>query len=414
MKREVLNVDKICFVIMGFGKKTDFETGRTLDLDKTYKNIIQPAVIKAGYQCIRADEIQDSGIIDRSMYALLIKSELVIADISTYNPNAIYELGIRHAVKPFSTIILKEKQGSIPFDLDHTRIFMYAHLGEDIGFDEAKRCQDHLVILINSIQESPRTDSPLYEFINIDPPVMAEVEYKSIIKELAEREKHIFAIVEQAKDEMTKGDFQKASSLWEKASSILPNEQYFIQQHALCRYKSKYPSEKVALTDALQIIQNLDAEGNTNDPETLGITGAINRRLYQSTYDINYLDRAIEYYGKGFKVRADYYNGENYALCLDMKAKVQTDPLEKIYLRVEAKKTREKIIQHLESISEEEIIYRPDKKWIYATLSTCYLALHKDNESDSYKTRFEAESIEDWERETFKDSQIIIKELMKN
>ena len=31
-----------CFVIMGFGKKTDFATGRTLDLDKTYKNIIKP------------------------------------------------------------------------------------------------------------------------------------------------------------------------------------------------------------------------------------------------------------------------------------------------------------------------------------------------------------------------------------
>ena len=30
-------------MVMGFGKKTDFETGRTLDLDKTYRNIIKPA-----------------------------------------------------------------------------------------------------------------------------------------------------------------------------------------------------------------------------------------------------------------------------------------------------------------------------------------------------------------------------------
>lgn len=75
---------KRCFVIMGFGKKTDFASGRTLDLNKTYKNIIQPAVETAGYECIRADEIQDSTIIDKSMYAFLITSELVIADISTY------------------------------------------------------------------------------------------------------------------------------------------------------------------------------------------------------------------------------------------------------------------------------------------------------------------------------------------
>jgi hypothetical protein len=94
---------KICFVIMGFGKKTDYETGRTLDLDKTYKNIIQPAVENADYRCVRADEIRDSKIIDKSMYALLMKADLVIADISTSNPNAIYELGVRHAVKPYST-----------------------------------------------------------------------------------------------------------------------------------------------------------------------------------------------------------------------------------------------------------------------------------------------------------------------
>ena len=93
---------------MGFGKKTDYPSGRTLDLDKTYKNLIKPAVEASGFQCIRADEIQDSGLIDKSMYALLIKADLVIADISTANPNAIYELGIRHAVKPYATLIIKE------------------------------------------------------------------------------------------------------------------------------------------------------------------------------------------------------------------------------------------------------------------------------------------------------------------
>jgi hypothetical protein len=40
--------DKTCFVVMGFGKKTDFETGRTLDLDKSYLNIIKPTVENRG------------------------------------------------------------------------------------------------------------------------------------------------------------------------------------------------------------------------------------------------------------------------------------------------------------------------------------------------------------------------------
>ena len=114
---------------MGFGKKTDYSTGNVYDLDKTYQNVILPSVKQAGFECVRADEIQDSSIIDKSMYALLIHADLVIADITTYNPNAIYELGIRHAVKPQTTIIIKEEDGKIPFDLDHSRIFKYKHLG---------------------------------------------------------------------------------------------------------------------------------------------------------------------------------------------------------------------------------------------------------------------------------------------
>ena len=47
--------EKICFVVMGFGKKTDFATGRVLNLDATYEHIIKPAVEQSGYRCIRAD-----------------------------------------------------------------------------------------------------------------------------------------------------------------------------------------------------------------------------------------------------------------------------------------------------------------------------------------------------------------------
>lgn len=101
------NRKRICFVIMGFGKKQDPYTNRTIDLDATYNKIIQPSAEACDYKCIRADEILDSGTIDRSMYALLYKADLVIADITTDNANALYELGTRHALRPFSTIIIK-------------------------------------------------------------------------------------------------------------------------------------------------------------------------------------------------------------------------------------------------------------------------------------------------------------------
>jgi tetratricopeptide (TPR) repeat protein len=398
---------------MGFGKKTDFSTGRTLDLDKTYKNIIQPAVMKAGYECIRADEIQDSGLIDKSMYLLLMSSELVIADISTYNPNAIYELGIRHAVKPYSTIVIKEKDGKIPFDLDHTRIFQYAHLGDDIGADEANRCQNDLADLINSITETNIIDSPMYEFVKILPPTVPQEELDRLVKELADKEKHIFAIVEEAQTLMKASQFENAAIYWEKAKNLMPNETYFIQQFALCKYKSKKPSELAALSDALNIIEELEPDSMNNDPETLGITGAIYKNIYLITKDVEFLNRATKYYGKGFKVRNDYYTGENYALCLDMKWQVEENEEEKIYFKIEARRARTEIISSLENIiSLSEINEHQDKKWIYATLSNCYFALGNVNKADEYEGLFKREAPEAWELDTFNKSREIFASLL--
>lgn len=406
----------ICFVIMGFGKKSDPDSGKTFDLNKTYKNIIRPSVIKSGYECVRADEIKDSGLIDKSMYALLMQAELVIADITTYNPNAIYELGIRHAVRPFSTIILKEKDGKIPFDLDHNRMFMYSHLGEDIGVDEAKRCQTELVSLINTISKTKAIDSPLYEFINnIDPPKLPKKEYLSIIHELAKQEKHIFAIVEEAKESMKEGDFESAAKYWEKASGLVSNEAYFIQQRALCIYKSKQPSEQTALIDALKIIEELEPDGQTNDPETLGITGAIYKQLWQINGDLVSLDRAIEYYGKCFKIRNDYYTGENYALCLGLKAKNEKDNDEKIFAEVSAKKARKKIIESLTDIIEyENLETRVDKRWILATLAHCYFAIDEVELFEEYEKKFLAEDIEKWEKDTYMNNKKLLTEFQKN
>ena len=88
-----------CFVIMGFGEKTDFQSNpqRVLNLNKTYENIIKPMVIEAGLDCVRADEIIHSTVIDKPMYDNLLGADLVIADLSTSNANALYELGVRHA-----------------------------------------------------------------------------------------------------------------------------------------------------------------------------------------------------------------------------------------------------------------------------------------------------------------------------
>ncbi|MDN5107217.1 TRAFs-binding domain-containing protein [Aliarcobacter butzleri] len=408
-----MKTKKICFVIMGFGKKTDYSTGNVYDLDKTYQNIILPSVKNAGFECVRADEIQDSSVIDKSMYALLIHADLVIADITTYNPNAIYELGIRHAVKPQTTIIIKEEDGKIPFDLDHSRIFKYKHLGEDIGTDESKRCIIHLTSLIKSTTSTTNVDSPLYEFIkDVIPQKLSKDEYELIINDLAEKEKHIFAIVEKARKHMQESNFSEAKKLWEKASNIIPNDPFFIQQYALSTYKSKEPSERSSLTDAITIINKLNPEENTTDPETLGLTGAIYKRLWLVDNDIEYLKRAILFYEKGFNINDNYYTGENYALCLDMLRQKIDNSEEKIYYKISAKKIREKIIKNLEELIEENEDIT-DKKWIYATLANCNFSLgNKDNGNKYEKEFFDNYVKAEWEKETYLTSKKQVLELI--
>lgn len=393
---------------MGYGKKTDPTLGKTFDLDVTYNNIIKPSVESAGFKCVRGDEVLESGIIDKSMYALLIHADLVIADITTFNPNAIYELGIRHAAKPFSTIIMKEKDGNIPFDINHNKTFTYTHMGEDIGTKESERCKKALTNLIIEVDKAKETDSPLFHHIRgVEPYTLPPDEYIQIIKDLADKEKSIFALVEKAKIEMKNSNFAEAAKLWKKASEKIENDNYFIQQLALCTYKDKSVNPNIALTDALNIISQLEPEDrNTTDPETLGITGAIYKRLWQQNKEtIEYLDRAIEYYKRGFTINQDYYTGENFALCLDLKAEISDDQEEKIYLKVSAKKTRKEIIEIIEILKEDDDFgIRSDLKWIFATLSHCNFATGNDEQHQLYSQKFFNLNPVDWEVKTYNDS----------
>ncbi|MFV0179773.1 hypothetical protein OBK28_09360 [Empedobacter falsenii] len=408
---------KLCFVIMGYGKKTDPTLGKTYDLDSTYINIIKPAVERAGFKCVRGDEVLESGLIDKSMYALLIHADLVIADITTFNANAIYELGIRHAARPFSTIIMREKDGTIPFDLSHNKMFTYSHMGEDIGVSEAERSINALHNLIIEVDKTKEVDSPLFHHIRgVEPYTLPKNEYIQVIQELAEKEDSLFALAEKARIEMANENFEEAAKYWKLAKNKVDNDVYYTQQLALCTYKNKNVEPNIALIDALKIINELEPDDRlTTDPETLGITGAIYKKLWlNDKKSIAYLERAIQYYKSGFTINQDYYTGENYALCLDLMSTVEKDEDEKIYLKVEAKKTRKKIIEIIEELKlDEDFEIRSDLKWIFATLSNCYFALNNKNEFETFQTKFLEQNPETWEIETFEETINLLKTIYK-
>ena len=89
---------KRCFVIQGFGKKQGYEQGKQFNLDASY-DVIKEATRDAGMECYRADELRTSGTIDQVMYDQLLSADLVVADITTLNFNAAFELGVRLALR---------------------------------------------------------------------------------------------------------------------------------------------------------------------------------------------------------------------------------------------------------------------------------------------------------------------------
>lgn len=126
--------------------------------------------------------------------------------------------------------------------------------------------------------------------------------------------------------------------------------------------------------------------------------------------DLEFLNRAIDNYKKGWNISENYYTGENYAFCLNLKATKIQENDEKIYCNFKAKKTRQTIIQNLEGIvADEDFANRIDTKWVYATLSHCYLANGNQEKVLEFENKFLLNSL-DWEKETFENSK---KQLIK-
>src|SRR5713226_8887700 len=109
---------------MPFSKKMD-AAGRLTNFDAVYQNIIAPAVVQAGLEPVRADEEKIGGTIHKPMFERLMLCHYAVADITGANPNVFYELGIRHALRPRSTVILFVEGTVIPFDIALVRGIAY-------------------------------------------------------------------------------------------------------------------------------------------------------------------------------------------------------------------------------------------------------------------------------------------------
>ncbi len=107
--------EDICFVMMPFAEPHG----------SYYSKVYEPAIRKAGLRPIRADdEIFGTGKIIDQIWEGINNAKVLVAELTTRNPNVFYELGLAHALKK-PVVLVSANETDVPFDLKHIRVIYY-------------------------------------------------------------------------------------------------------------------------------------------------------------------------------------------------------------------------------------------------------------------------------------------------
>lgn len=137
--------EKKCFIISPIGEEGSEQREWA---DTIFEHVIIPA-LENRYTSERADRIAESGLISHQIIERLVKSELVIADLSYSNPNVFYELALRHAIKKPVVHLVKTKQ-PIPFDVSMMRM-----IPVNTNIREAKKAIEEIKKQVRSLEKEP-------------------------------------------------------------------------------------------------------------------------------------------------------------------------------------------------------------------------------------------------------------------
>ncbi len=351
-----MGLKPLCFVVMPFGKKRDPGGGPDIDFDAVYRKAIYPAIDDAEMQPVRADEERLGGIIHKPMFERLLLCDFAVVDLTTANANVFYELGVRHAVRPATTLCIFAQQQKIPFDVNNVRALPYV-LGSGNRFTEEQagelrpRIAQRLRRLRERATDQPEVDSPLFQLLQgYAPPDISrlktdvfrdQVRYSDVKKSAlaAARDTKNASAVKSVEESLgpldaveagvlvdlflsyrAVGDWQAMIDLYER----LPGE---LQRSVLIREQLGFSLNRAGKRrEALRVLQGVvDEQGPS--AETCGLMG----RVYKDEWvdaekagndflSQGYLVKAIESYERGFSADwRDAYPGINAVTLLDIK-----------------------------------------------------------------------------------------------
>ena len=100
------------------------------DFDPVYRDLIKSPLEAAGYSVSRADDPGDDDFVHENIYDQIVQNlwdaDYIIADLSQFKPNVVYELGIAHTLNKRTIQISQEVHKDTPFDIKSQGVIKYS------------------------------------------------------------------------------------------------------------------------------------------------------------------------------------------------------------------------------------------------------------------------------------------------
>jgi hypothetical protein len=331
---------------MPFGKKPGIG-GLQIDFDAVYHELIKPSIEKAGLEPLRADEEMKGGFIHKPMFERLILCEYAVADLTTANANVFYELGIRHAVRSWSTVmIFAEGVSQLPFDVAPLRAIPYKldDYGKPTNIEEIKP------VLSKRLMEAKKAavDSPLFELVEDYPDIdhtktdvfRDRIRYSNEIKhKLTEsRKEGIEALREVEKEIGNVADIEsgvvidlflsyRSVKAWAEMIALVGKMSPPLAATVMVQEQLALALNRIGKGEEAEKVLKALIEKCGPSSETFGILGRVFKDRWEAAYKSGeeilagaLLDKSIEAYLKGFEADwRDAYPGINAVTLMELK-----------------------------------------------------------------------------------------------
>lgn len=393
----------LCFVVMPFGRKPD--VAGVIDFDAVHRELIAPAILAADLEPLRADHETSGGIIHKAMFERLILCRFAVADLTGANANVFYELGVRHAVRPHTTVLLfAQGRGQLPFDVALLRAIPYtldkSGVPENTAEARAALTNALLAAKAAAASEEHGGDSPIRHLLEDYPfPAVDHLKtdlFQQYVANTDQRHRALAAAkkegaaavreVEQSLGRIDQADFgvlldlfltYRAVKAWDAMIDLAARMPAPVKASVMVQEQLALALNRAGRGDEAEKILLALIDGRGPSSETYGILGRVYKDRWEAAAKSGetglargLLRKAIDAYRKGFEADwRDAYPGINAVTLMELKE--PPDPHRETLLPI----VRYAATRRVES-------GQPDY-WDYATLLE--IAMLMRNESEAFE-----------------------------